>query len=261
MAGRVHRGIVWLAISTASVVLAACNAGQSNDTTASVQGNWSGSYTAAGSAGSIPVFALIQQGGAAYLFDGTGVVYALPAFTGSPSQSGSVTAYPAKGYTFADGSTSMQLAMQADTTSGQMHMALNGAASTPQARSGQAHLFQLETWYGTASTATGQWQGYYLSPSPTALALTVTAGGSFSGTDAYGCRLQGTLAPLADQGSLFTASFRSTGSSPACGGGMTGLVQESAYDSFGMFHGAPGTYYYLCVSGAGGAFVAELKAP
>jgi hypothetical protein len=250
--------LTWLAIGTASLMLAACGTGQSDDTTASVQGNWSGSYTAAGTSSSIPVFAFIQQDGSAYLFDSTGVVYALPSFTGSVKSSGTVTAYPAKGYTFADGSTSMRLAMQADTSSGQMAMQL--APDSSQAQSGQAQLYQLDTSGGAASADPGQWSGYYLSPTPTALAITIAADGGFTGTDAYGCSLQGRLAPLPDQSGFFSLALHSSGSSPACGGVMTGLVHESLYDSFGFFQGTPGTYYYVCASNAGGAFVAELKA-
>ncbi len=253
-------GLSWFAVSAACCVVAACGAGQSDDTTASVQGNWSGNYTAAHTQSSIPVFALIQQDGPAYLYDGTGVTYVLPSFGGTTDQSGQVTAYPSKGYTFADGSTSMPLAMDAQTTNGRMAIQLSAAPTEAQAQSGQAQLFQLETWYGTPSAATGQWAGFYLSPTPTALALTVDAGGNFTGTDAYGCRLQGRLTQLADQGSLFSLTLQSSGLSSACSGSMTGLVHESAYDSFGFFQGAAGNYYYLCASGSKSAFVAELKA-
>lgn len=64
-----------LALSASALSLCACGLGQSDDTTVSVQGNWSGSYTAEESKAPIPVFALVQQDGPAYLFDSTGVVY------------------------------------------------------------------------------------------------------------------------------------------------------------------------------------------
>ncbi len=251
--------IAWLALSGLGALLVACNAGQSNDTDASVEGNWSGSYTASGAQSSIPVFALIQKGGSAYLFDGTGVSYVLPQFTGSEKQSGSVTAYPSMGYTFASGSTSMHLGMQAQTSSGQMDIDLDGNETAGQAQSGHAHLLQLETFYGKPSVAAGQWVGEYLSPTPQALTLAVKSDGSFTGDDAYGCHLQGTLSQLEAQGTLFSVSLRSSGPSPACGGTLTGLAHESAYDSFNLFQGAPGTYYYLCVSNSRTAFVAEFK--
>src|SRR5579859_8036701 len=259
MEGWGHASLAGFAVFAAGVVVSACNGGQSDETSASVQGNWSGSYTANGGASSIPVFALIQQSGSAYLFDSTGVVYALPSFSGSVKDSGPVTAYPAKGYTFADGSTSMRLNMQAATSSGQMDMGLDADGDSDQAASGQAHLLQLETWYGKPSVTAGQWMGDYLSPTPTGLVLTVAADGSFSGSDAYGCQLQGALTQLAAEASLFTLTIRSTGPSPACGGSMTGLAHESAYDSFNLFGSASGTYYYLCASDSRDAFVAELK--
>ena len=147
---------LWFAASAASLVVAACNAGQSNDTDASVQGNWSGRYTAAGSQSSIPVFAVIQKDGSAYLYDSTGVTYVLPHFTGSEKQTGTVSAYPAMGYTFASGSKSMQLGMQAQTSSGQMDINLDTDGDADRAQSGQAHLLQLETYYGEPSVAEGQ---------------------------------------------------------------------------------------------------------
>ena len=248
----------WLALS-AMGVLAACNLGQGNDTDASVQGNWSGSYTAAGTQSSIPVFALIQKDGGAYLFDGTGVTYVLPHFTGSEKQTGKVTAYPAMGYTFASGSTSMPLGMQAQTSSGQMDINLDADGDADQAQSGKAHLLQLETFYGEPSVTAGQWTGDYLSPTPQALVLSMKSDGSFTGDDAYGCHLQGNLSQLAADKTLFSVSLQSSGASPACGGSLTGLAHESAYDSFNFFQGAAGTYYYLCVSNSSTAFVAEFR--
>ena len=259
MEGWARAGLTGIAVFTAGMVVSACNGGRSDETTASVQCNWSGIYTASGTKSSIPIFALIQQGGSAYLFDSTGVVYALPAFSGSVKDSGPVTAYPAKGYTFADGSTSMHLNMQAATSSGQMDMGLDADGDSDQTASGQAHLLQLETWYGAPSVAAGQWMGYYLSPTPTGLVLTLATDGSFTGSDAYGCQLKGGLTQLAAGSSLFTLSIQSSGSSPACGGTMTGLAHESAYDSFDLFNGASGTYYYFCASDSKSAFVAELK--
>lgn len=259
MEGKGHAGLVGFAVFAVGLVVSACNAGQDDDTTASVQGNWSGSYTAAGTQASIPVFALIQKGGSAYLFDSTGVSYVLPRFTGSEKQSGSVTAYPAMGYTFASGSTSMHLGMQAQTSSGQMDINLDADGDADQTQSGEAHLLQLETFYGQPSVAAGQWAGEYLSPTPQALVLSVKSDGSFTGDDAYGCHLQGSLSQLEPQGTLFSVSLRSSGPSPGCGGSLTGLVHESAYDSFDFFRGAPGTYYYLCVSNSRTAFVAEFK--
>lgn len=260
MEGCRHGGLAWLAVLVAGIGVSACNAGREDDTTASVQGNWSGSYTAAGTEDSIPVFALIRKDGATYLFDSNGITYVMPQFTGSVKQSGTVIAYPAMGYTFANGSASMQLDMRAQTSSGQMDIDLDGNQPADQAQSGQAHLLQLETFYGRPSVVAGQWTGDYLSPTPQGLTLVVKSDGSFSGDDAYGCHLQGTLTQLGSQETLFSVSLRSSGSSSACGGTLTGLAHESAYDSFNFFQGMPGTFYYLCASNSKAAFVAEFKA-
>lgn len=250
----------WLAVAGFGVLVSACNAGQSDSTDVSVQGNWSGRYAAAGSRSSIPVFALIQKDGPAYLFDGDGVVYTLPRFTGSVKLAGPVTAYPAMGFKFADGSSSMHLDMAGTAADSGIDVKLDGDDPSGQSQSGQAQLLPLETYYGQPSVTAGQWTGTYLSPAPQSLALDVKPDGSFTGDDAYGCHLQGKLAQLGGHETLFAVTFRSTGPSPVCGGTLTGLAHESAYDTFGFSQGDRGTYYYLCVSNADTAFVAELKA-
>jgi hypothetical protein len=40
---------------------------------------------------------------------------------------------------------------------------------------------------------------------------------------------------------------------------LTGLAFESNADASGLFGGTTGTYYYVGVSNASGAFIAELK--
>ena len=255
----IHMGSLWLALAGLGVLMCACNAGQSDSTDVSVQGNWSGQYAAAGAKESIPVFAFIRKDGSAYLFDSTGVIYSLPSFTGSEKVSGPVTAYPAMGFTFADGSSSMHLDMSGTAASTGINVNLDGDEKSGQAQSGQAQLLPLETYYGEPSVTEGQWTGSYLSPAPQSLALGVKADGSFSGNDAYGCSLQGRLSQVGEQATLFEVSIRSTGSSPACGGILTGLAHESAYDTFNFFQGAQGTYYYLVASNSKTAFVAEFK--
>jgi hypothetical protein len=250
---------LWLGLASLGSLVCACNAGQSNSTDVSVQGNWSGSYSAKGANSSIPVFAFIRKDGSAYLFDSTGVIYTLPSFTGSEKLSGPVTAYPAMGFKFADGSSSMHLDMSGTAADDGIDVDLDGDDSSGQSKSGQAKLLPLETYYGEPSVTEGQWSGTYISPAPQALALDVKADGSFTGSDAYGCRLQGRLSQIGEHETLFEVSMQSTGSSPACGGTLTGLAHESAYDTFDFFQGAQGTYYYFCVSNSKTAFVAEFK--
>ena len=259
MEGRVHIWGLGLALSAMGLGLVACNAGQSNDSSVSVQGNWSGTYSAQGSAVSTPVFALMQDAGSAYLFDSNGIVYRLPSFTGTRTTTGNVTVYPAKGYTFADGSSSKQLDMDATTTGSQIAMDFSGDSAATHDQGGEANLLSLETYSGRPSVRDGQWMGYYISPTPVALALDVASDGSFTGNDAYGCRLSGRLDQLSAGSTLFSVTLESRGPSPACGGAMTGLAHESDDDSFGYFRRSAGTYYYLCASNARGGFVAEFK--
>jgi hypothetical protein len=247
-----------LALSASAISLCACNAGQGDDTTVSVQGNWSGSYSAEGSQAPIAVFGLVQEDGPAYLYDSTGVVYVLPRFTGSVKLAGPVTAFPAMGYTFADGSSSMPLDMSGTADDAELELDLD--AATSQGQSGQAELAPLETYSGKPSVIASGWSGYYLSPTPTALAITADANGNLSGNDAYGCTLQGGMRQLDADSTLFAVTLQSTGSSPACGGSFTGIAHESPYDTFGLFQGTEGIYYYLCASNSTTAFVAVLRA-
>ena len=255
----IHRWSLWLALAGLMCLVSACNAGQGDSTDVPVQGNWSGRYAAAGAQNSIPVFAFIQKDGPAYLFDSTGVTYVLPLFTGSEKVSGSVTAYPAMGYTFSNGGSSLHLDMQGTAAADGIDVDLDGDAAAGQPQSGHAQLLPLETYYGEPSITEGQWLGTYISPAPQSLALDVKADGSFSGNDAYGCRLQGRISQLGEHSTLFAVSMQSTGASSACGGTFPGLAHESAYDTFNFFQGDRGIYYYLCVSNSKTAFVGEFK--
>lgn len=259
MEGRISIWGLGLTLSAMGVLLVACNAGQSDDSTVSVQGNWSGTYSAQGSDASTPVFALLQDGGSAYLFDSNGVVAVLPRFSGTQRTTGQVTVYPAKGYTFADGSSRKQLSMEATATGSQIAMDFSNDSDAAQDQGGDAQLLALETYSGQPSVRSGQWMGEYISPSPVALSLDVAADGSFTGSDAYGCSLTGRLDQLGAASTLFAVTLESRGPSPACGGAMTGLAHESDDDSFGFFRRSAGTYYYLCASNARGGFVAEFR--
>ncbi len=216
-----------IALSSLGLLITACNVGQNDSTDVSVQGNWSGTYTAAGASNAIPVSALVQQDGPAYLFDTTGVVYRLPSFTGSEKLSGSVTAFPAMGYRFADGTSSKHLEMSGTASDEQIAVSLEGGDTPQEGRSGQASLLPFASYFGEPSVLGGQWMGYYLSPTPVSLDLTVLPDGSFSGDDAYGCHLQGQLAELGEHQSLFAVTIQSTGSSPTCGGMLKGLAHEN----------------------------------
>jgi len=257
MDGCIRSWALCLALTAPGVLVCACNAGQGDSTDVPVQGNWSGHYAARGAQSSIPVFALIQKDGPAYLFDSTGVTYVLPRFTGSEKVAGSVTAYPAMGFTFTGGESALHLDMRGTAAANGIDVDLDGDAAAAQ--SGHAQLLPLETYYGEPSVTAGQWMGTYISPAPQSLALDVRSDGSFSGNDAYGCHLQGRLSQLGEHATLFAVSMQSTGASPACGGTLTGLAHESAYDTFNFFQGDQGTYYYVCVSNSRTAFVAEFK--
>jgi hypothetical protein len=101
----------------------------------------------------------------------------------------------------------------------------------------------------------GQWQGYYL-PSGTAVAIDESHGGIFTGTDAFGCKLSGTLDELASGGVLSPITFQNlfkvtfNGAlgfeSRKCGVNLTGVGYLSSTGA-GPFKGVPGTYFYMGV--------------
>lgn len=237
-------------------LLSACGTTGSDqgDNSIAVEGAWSGNYQNTGQ-GSVPVLAIIQQDGPAYLFDTSGITYVFPSFTGSDSLDGTVHCYPAMGYRFTDGSAKCNLSLSGTA----LDSRINGDLTDPSTQASFG-IQPLETLDGAPSVVSGQWDGYYISPTPTYLGLAMQADGSFSGDDGYGCHLTGRIDYIQSSKSLFAVTLASHGDSAACGGVSTGLAHESSVDTLGYFDHDAGRYYYLAVSGDAGAFVAEFRA-
>jgi hypothetical protein len=235
--------------------------GGGGSNSAVVQGTWSGTLDITGSSSSSSViYAAIEQGGQAFFYDQDGVIYVLPQFTGNTTLTGTVIAYAPAGSTFGSSGTnhetfSVTASVSADSITGSF---------TGNGVTGNFSLTPFTSFNANPSIVAGNWQGFYVGSGSAALALTVQAGGAFVGTDSNGCNLNGNLTQVVSGGTaaqtpapLFDVSVDSTGSN--CLGQLTGLAFESDSDASGLFGGTTGTYYYVGVSNASGAFIAELK--
>jgi hypothetical protein len=241
-------------------LLSACG-GTSGDSTApggsgggtvDPTGIWGGTYSIGGSSGSTGVLAVIQQGGAAFFYDQNGVVYVLPEFSGSTNLSGTLTAIAPAGITLSNGESTETFMLTATVSASSIT-----GTFTNNSETGTFTLTPLNVFSGNPAIVPGNWQGFYVGSGSAAVDLTVQQAGTFVGNDANGCNLSGTLTPVTGQ-DLFTASVDSTGGA-SCAGQLSGLAFESNQDLSGLFGGTTGTYYYVGVSNAKGAFVAELK--
>lgn len=265
------KGIVSVATAGLFAALTACGGGAGGapdspsgkslgtnpDTTSTevdVEGVWSGTYTAQGSNDAKPVFALIRKDGSALMYDTGGIVYQLPKFTGSYNVDGDVTAYSAPGYTFTDGQHQHGFDLAGTAVDSGITADLTG-----QSANASLDLHKLDTFQGTPTLPQGELIGYYLSPTPFFTDVTFDTDGGFTGTDVLGCQLQGKAGQHGSE-NLFDVHVHISGPAGVCEDDtMTGLARESSFDEFNLFDGAAGTYYYVAVTSAKGAFVAEFK--
>ncbi len=223
-----------------------------NPVTYDIQDTWSGVYSITGGSANVPVTAVIAQSGYGFFYDSSGVVYVLPTLDGGPILSGTLTAYAPAGTTFPNG----QATEQFKVTGSVSNLSISGSFSG-NGETGSFSLATFKSFSGTPSVMPGQWQGYYVGTGSSAVDITMSANGSFTGSDAYGCTITGTLTEIQST-NLFHISADSSGA--GCAGQLSGLAFESASDYFNLFGGAAGTYYYAGASNANNAFVAEFLA-
>jgi hypothetical protein len=243
----------------AVTVLVGCGGGGSgssssntNPVTYDIQGTWSGTYTINGGPANVPVTAEIAQSGIGFFYDNSGVVYVLPTLDGGPVLSGTLIAYAPAGYTFQNGQTTEKFSVTGSVSNTTISGTFSGNGET-----GSFSLATFTSFTGTPSIIAGQWQGYYAGTSSSAVDITMNADGSFSGSDAYGCTITGTMTQI-QSANLFTVTADSSGN--GCAGPLSGLAFESTADDFNLFGGASGTYYYVGASNASNAIVAEFLA-
>jgi hypothetical protein len=244
-------------------LLSACGGGSSGDTvtgngsadtssSVDVTGTWAGSFTVGAGPGSTAIVAVIKQGTAAFFYDQTGVMYVLPNFNGGPTVTGILTAFAPVGVTLSNGQSTETFDITASVSSGSITGTFTGNNET-----GTFTLSPLAAFSSNPSLVAGNWQGFYVGSGTAAISLTVQSGGVFVGTDSNGCNLSGNISTTSTN-DVFPVSVRSSGGA-SCAGNLGGLAFESRQDVSGFFGNTSGIYYYIGVSNASGAFVAELK--
>jgi hypothetical protein len=246
-------------------LLAACGGGSSGNvqtapppsggSTVDATGIWIGSFTIGAGPGDTKIVAVIKQGGSSFFYDQTGVMYVLPDFDGSTAISGTLMAFAPVGVTLTNGKSTEAFTVTATVASG----SITGTFSaTDTNETGTFTLTPFPAFSGNPSVVAGDWQGFYVGAGSVAsVMLTVQAGGVFVGNDGNGCNLKGNISAT-PTGDVFPVTVDSTGGA-ACAGNLSGLAFESKQDLSGFFGGTTGIYYYVGVSNATGAFVAELK--
>lgn len=257
----------FVAIAILTLALTACGGGGGsssgsgsggNPTTAAVEGIWTGTYTINGGA-TYPISGAITQNGYGFFYETNGVLYVLPALTGSATYSGTLTAYAPPGNTFSNGQSIATFSVTGSVAS------QAGTATSIQgdfSGSGETGTFTLSPnnpYSGSASVAglAGQWDGYYLGPG-TSITLVIGSNGTFTGNDAVGCNITGTVTQVQPSMNLYQVNLTSTGQA-VCAGNLSGLGYESSTDASGDFGGAQGTYAYVGVSNSSSGTVVEIK--
>lgn len=240
----------------ASAVLgSACGSGEGDTTSTevSVEGSWSGTYAPPGATHPRPVFAMVVKGGTAFFYDVDGIVYRMPRLDGAYTFSGTVQAIAPIGYQFGPSAPDPDYSIHGAAADSEITGELRNDSGT-----GQLHLLPFDVFPKRPAVTEGQWAGYYITPSPNFVGLTVGPQGRISGDDAFGCHLTGHVRQR-DGENLFDVTLVTTGPRPICGETFAGLAHEADYDTFGYFKQQPGTYYYLGVMSASRAFAAEFK--
>lgn len=234
-----------------------------------VPGPWAGTYSLNGGS-QAAVAGAISAGGFGYFADSQGNIFLLQSVPNTTPFTSILVGTPASGTNFpivsgvvsfiVNGnysSTSTSTSMQATLTS--YVMASNPPTTMATGLNGSFTLNTNAPYSAKPSLAglQGQWNGYYLGKTPAAVALNFASNGSFTGNDANGCTLSGTLVQQDPQTNLFYANLTASGS--GCPGVMNGLGYLSSSPISGEFGGAAGTYLELGIFGLSAAHTVEVK--
>lgn len=245
------------------VALSGCHGSGGSTPATGVAGPWSGFYTLSTSSAftnaTSGAFSSADEG---YFADNQGDVYVLIDLSGSAPFTATLTAIAPPGQTFSDGQPSINFSVTGTylPAGSGINMRANFTENDNQgALSGSFNLTSDNPYSGAGNLAdlAGQWSGYYLGAAGTSVTLDFGAAGTFAGNDGYGCLLNGSITPDANNVNLYDVSFTSSGQS--CAGSLSGLAYESSSDVTGAFGGAGGTYLYLAVYDPLAAYVIELK--
>lgn len=246
------------AVFTAALLVALTARGGSSSSSPT-QHLWSGTFhTDLGGGGSTQATLYgAVHGNLSMFFDDDGNVYIFPSTTGASSFAGTIIGISPPGATLDSfGDTDLLYTVDSATSSqSSISGTWSGAFTT-----GSFGLQPYHPSVGTLSIVPGAWNGTFLHQT-TAVRLTMTATGSFTGTDDLGCTLSGQLVPPDPTDDLFAATLHSTGKS-ICAADFAGYAFETDSDIDGEIDGGTnGHYYYVFVAGAGQSRMIGFKAP
>ena len=233
-------------------LLATLTACPVNPLTSKVQGDWSGTVTVSSTGQVVNVTGVIEKNGAAFLYAGNGEFFALSPLADTTAETGTLSQIELTGnscsapnpcgvigvYTFngtANGNSLSLTATEVDVYPG------GSVINPPPVLT--FSLTRATPYSGTAQLPVGAFQGYYL-PGNLAVGITVAADGSFTGSDAFGCSLSGSLKQVGAD-NLFDVSVQGAYStSGSCSGSYSGLAYLSDTGS-GDYKGVAGSYLYM----------------
>lgn len=270
---RMNRPVI-LVMLLAATALAGCGGSSSSSAPPTpilevVPGPWAGTYNLNGGSNTA-VAGAISAGGFGYFADSQGNIFMLQSVPNTAPFKSILIGTPASGtnfpiingvvsfivngtYASSGNSTSMQATLTSYVMTG------NPPTTTATGLNGNFTLNSNTPYSGTPSLAglQGQWNGYYLGKTPAAVALNFASNGTFTGNDANGCTLDGTLVQQDPQTNLFYVNWTASGS--GCPSVMNGLGFLSSTPISGNFGGAAGTYLELGIFGLSAAHTVEVK--
>lgn len=264
-----------LVLLLSGATLCACGGGGSSSNStptpilAVVPGPWTGTYNL-NNGSNVNASGAISAGGFGYFADAQGNVFMLQSVPNTSPFTSTLIGTPGSGSNFpaVNGVVSFSVkgtfSSTATATSMQGTLASFDIEGNPPTftNTGLNGNFSLNSNTPFSGSVTlpglqGQWDGYYVAKTSTAVDLAFQDNGLFSGTDANGCKVSGSVVQQAPQFNLFYVNYTATGS--GCPGVMNGLGYLSSTDTSGNFSQASGTYLYLGLFGLNVAYSAELK--
>lgn len=259
-----------LAMLLAAAALAGCGGSSSTPSTPAailfvVPGPWSGTYSL-NNGSQVAATGAVSAGGFGYFADDQGNIFMLQSVPNTTPFTSLLIGSPAPGTSFPGSTGAVTFQVKGEYASTNTSTAMQGALTAVDPTTGLATglngTFNLTTsspYTGTPSVAglQGQWDGFYLGKTPAAVALSFGANGTFTGNDANGCAVNGSVVQQDPQSNLFYVNYTATGSS--CPGVMNGLGFLSSSPISGNFGGAAGTYLELGIFGLSVAYTVEVK--
>lgn len=221
------------------------------------EGIYFGYFIPSSGASPVAIYGGIKPNQYAYFGGANGTLYVLPDTIRNELFTGKVPAYAPLGEMFNDGRTkhSFDLSGQGTAT----NRTVDNITGTLTGDTGGGSFTLAYKSLSTSTTSltglAGTYQGYYWGNS-IAVNVTISANGSFTVNDGFGCSGSGTLS-IDPNYNLIQANVTLTGNS-VCPGAVSGLGFSDTQDLANLFQNASGTYIYLGLSGQSSGVVTEL---